>query len=118
MPRTRSILFVKLLEQGDADEDAAPPSMLSAVPLGTTRQITEQLAPFNTAPDGDPATQGILFGPGFTVQLPMTGERDPVQQVMVTLDEEDMAWPVITRLCRTLRWKLMDPNSGRIFGAG
>lgn len=92
--------------------------MLSAVPLGSAKQITDALAPFNIAPDGDPLTIGILFGPGLTIQLPMTGDNQPVQQVMAMLDEEDIAWPVIIRLCRRLNWKLMDPASGRIFGVG
>lgn len=120
MPRTRSILLVKLLNDGAGGdgEEGASASMLNAVPLGTTRQIAESLAPFNIAPDGDPLTAGILFGPGLTIQLPMTGERDPVTQVMVTLDEEDMAWLVILRLCRRLEWKLMDPGSGKVFGVG
>lgn len=126
MPRTRSILLVKVIDpdEGEGDntsaspETGAGPTMLNAVPLGTMPQITRTLGEFNIAPDGDPLTQGILFGPGLTVQLPMTGDRDPVIQVMVTLDEEDMAWPVVLRLCRKLEWKIMDPGTGKIFRVG
>ena len=39
-----------------------------------------------------------------------------VSQVMLTLLDDDFAWPVIMRMCRTRGWSLMDPESGRTFG--
>ncbi|MCH8271572.1 MAG: hypothetical protein IH985_10235, partial [Planctomycetes bacterium] len=41
---------------------------------------------------------------------------DPVTQAMVTLVEEDIAWPVLMRLCQTTRWSMMDLETGRTFG--
>lgn len=85
--------------------------------LGTRRDIVNQLRPFNTAPDGSGGTAGaILHGPGIIVQLPMIGEDDAVNQLLVTLNDESAAWPVLERLCRMLQWKMMDPQSGRTFG--
>ena len=87
--------------------------------LGTVWGVelaTEMLADANISTDGAPDTIGVLYGPGIIVQMPMVGPDDPVAQVMVTLDEEDMAWPVLTRLCRRLGWKMLDPESGRTFG--
>ncbi|MDX2115561.1 MAG: hypothetical protein SFZ24_08065 [Planctomycetota bacterium] len=114
MARARQILLVKLLK---SDEEEAP-SILSSVPLGTLRQVQATLSEFNTSADGSnsPETFGVLYGPGFLVQLPMVGPADPVSQVIVSLHEEDIAWPVLVRICRTLGWKMMDPQSGRTFG--
>ena len=39
-----------------------------------------------------------------------------IMQAMVTVIEDDMAWPVLSRLCRRLGWKMMDIDSGRVFG--
>ena len=41
-----------------------------------------------------------------------------VMQVAISMTEEDVAWPVIMRICKRLGWKMMDPSSGRMFGAG
>lgn len=114
MARSRQIILVKILEV----EDEETPSILNTIPLGAYRKVTAQLEHFNTSPDGakDPDSFGVLYGPGFTLQLPMIGPDDPVSQVIVTMTEEDMAWPVLTRLCKTLSWKMMDPQSGRTFG--
>ncbi|MCA9309786.1 MAG: hypothetical protein KDA21_01170 [Phycisphaerales bacterium] len=117
MARNRQILLVKLLDM-DPDEDGGDGAntMLNSVPLGTYRQIQDLVADSNVAPDGSPESVGILYGPGITLQLPMVGPDDPVVQVMVSLDEEEIAWPVLTRLCRRLGWKMLDPDSGRTFG--
>lgn len=117
MPRTpRTILLVKLLKTDDEGDDA--PAALTSVSLGTYRQVLRQLEPYNTGPDGskNPENIGVLYGPGLTVQMPMVGPDDPVMQVAVSLTEEDIAFPVLSRICRGLGWKLMDPTSGRTFG--
>lgn len=116
MAKARQILLVNILRT-DEDEDEAP-SLLNSVPLGSYAQVVEALAALNTAPDGskDPESFGVLYGPGFIVQLPMVGPKDPVSQVVVSLDEEDIAWPVLSRICRRLGWMMMDPASGRTFG--
>lgn len=114
MARSRQIILVKVLDVGGEES----PSILNTIPLGAYRQVAAQLGHFNTSPDGskDSDSFGVLYGPGFMLQLPMIGPDDPVSQVIVTMTEEDMAWPVLTRICRALSWKMMDPHSGRTFG--
>jgi hypothetical protein len=86
-------------------------------PLGSLREVLETLSRFNTAPDGgarNGAPTAILHGPGMVIELPTAVEE--IRQALVTLLDEDMAWPVLTRLCQTLSWRMMDPESGRSFG--
>lgn len=85
-------------------------------PLGTLTQITRALADYNTAPDGGKSTGATrsLYGPGMIVEV-STASPD-ITQALVTVSEEDMAWPVLSRLCRRLGWKLMDIESGKVFG--
>lgn len=114
MSRSRQILLVKIA----ATDDDETPSILNSLPLGKFSSVVAQLANFNTTPDGSSSVEsfGVLYGPGFILQLPMVGSNDPVSQVIVTMHEEDIAWPVLMRICRTLSWKMMDPQSGRTFG--
>jgi len=115
----RSLLIVKVAQdQSDAagadvaafeDEADAPPPALK--PLGSLRRVLSQLAAFNTAPEEVGAT--YLWGPGFRVQMPMSGE-DEVNQLLVTLTDEDFAWAVLPRMCTTNDWSLMDPDSSRL----
>lgn len=84
-------------------------------PLGLLREVRATLARFNTAGDGSPP--GVLerlHGPGFVVELP-TGNPD-VNQAIVTVNDEDTAFPVLMKLCKSLGWSLMDMESGRTFG--
>lgn len=116
MAKSRQILLVKILRT-DEDEDDAP-SVLNSIPLGTHKQVIDALSIFNTAPDGsrDPESFGVLHGPGFIVQMPMVGLDDPVSQIAVSVQEEEIAWPVLSRICKRLNWMMMDPGSGRTFG--
>jgi len=36
-----------------------------------------------------------------------------VRQVMVTMTDEDFAFPVLVRLCRAWRWTMLDTASGQ-----
>ena len=84
-------------------------------PLGTRSEIVKAFAPFNTAPDtpnGD-----FLYGPGMTVQMPPSADGE-INQLLVGVNEEDMAWPVLTRACKANRWQLLDPDSGRSISFG
>jgi len=110
---TRNLLLVKVLP---SDDPSARPSAANMVSLGSRREVERVLSPFNCAGDGSAASYGVLYGPGITVQLPMVDDRDPVVQLLVTLTDEAIAWPVLERVCRTLEWKMMDPKSGSIFG--
>lgn len=113
----RQIALIKLLDDGpDAEGGESSGSVLDSIPLGTHKQVCESLAHFNTATDNAPESIGVLYGPGFTVQLPFVGPNDPVMQILISLEDEDCAWPVLTRICKRLRWKMLDPNSGRTFG--
>jgi hypothetical protein len=119
--RLRTILLIRVLEddgesQGGRAMDPATAAVLNAIPLGTVREIAAIMARFNLAPDGTPTTSNVYYGPGVIAQLPFLGPDDPVQQVLVSLVEDDVAWPVLIRLCKSVGWKMMDPESGRTFG--
>lgn len=111
MGSSRQIVLVRLL---DGEEEGSN-TILNSVPLGSAREVKEQLSRFNIAPDGSPESAGILYGPGLLIQMPMVGPDDPVNQVMVSIEEE-IGWPVIQRACKQLQWKMMDPATGRMFG--
>ena len=87
-------------------------------PLGTAREVKETLARFNTAPDGSARSASlgteILHGPGMVVEI-ACGSGD-VQQAMVTVTDDDVAWPVLSRLCKAVGWRMMDVETGRLFG--
>lgn len=87
------------------------------VPLGTEREFIAKLAPFNTAPDG--STRGsvgteVLYGPGIVIEY--ASNQEQIRQAILTVIEEDLAWPVLSRICRTLHWKMQDLESGQTFG--
>ncbi len=85
--------------------------------LGTRREVLDKLARFNTAPDGSPAGGGgteRIYGPGFTVELATS--TDLIAQALLSLNDEDIAWPVLMRLCKELAWSMTDLESGRTFG--
>jgi len=90
-------------------------------PLGSVREVVTYLSSYNTSPDGSGASGmgenvgiGFMYGPGFIVEVPVATEE--VNQLMVTITDEDFAWAVLMRMCRQLQWKMMDPESGRTFG--
>lgn len=90
-----------ILGRGESSGGALPE-------LGTRKEILTQLAPLNTAP----AVEGedLLHGPGIRIEMP---PGDPVTQMLLTIVEEEIAWQVIMRLAKVMRWKLLDPASGR-----
>lgn len=96
----------------------SPPAAGTGVsPLGNLRQVVEELARYNTAPDGSPGDgMGLsrLYGPGMVLDVPSNGES--IAQAMVTITEEEIAWPVLSRICKELRWKMVDLETGRAFG--
>ena len=87
-------------------------------PHGSHREVKAALEHFNTGPDGSAraASAGteVLHGPGMIVELATTTES--VMQAMVTMTDDEIAWPVLERVCRTLKWKMVDLESGRSFG--
>ena len=87
------------------------------VSLGNAQAVREMLAPFNTAPDGGPRKSigtELLHGPGMVVELPTTAPE--IMQAMVTVTDDDIAWPVLSKLCKVLKWKMIDLESGQSFG--
>ena len=100
------------------------PSPGAMQPLGSFREFLAAVGRFNLAGDGSgPGGMGsvpgmsMLYGPGCIVEV--AGDGDPksdVMQAMVTVTDEDFAWPVLSRLCKDQKWKMMDPESGRTFG--
>lgn len=100
------------------------------LPLGTCREIIKAVGGFNVYPDGSGAegwgsTPGMatLYGPGCVIELPTGGGDDSggrseaeISQAMVTISDEEFAWPVLSRICKANAWKMMDPESGRMFG--
>jgi hypothetical protein len=86
-------------------------------PLGSLRTVLDALAAFNTAPDGSTrklAAMEVAHGPGMIVELPALAPQ--VTQAMVTLTDEDIAFPVLQKLCRANNWVMVDLESGRTFG--
>lgn len=89
----------------------------AAEPLGTPARVRELLAGYNTAPDGGKSkAMGMeqLHGPGFIVEYP--SGQPTIMQTIVSVNDEDCAWPVLQRVCRQLGWRLVDLESGRTFG--
>lgn len=95
-----------------------PDSPHQVGPLGTPKEVREILAQYNTAPDGSPRSSSlgteVLHGPGLVVEL--ATNTSEVQQALVTVTDDDIAWPVLSRLCKAAGWKMMDVESGRVFG--
>ncbi len=86
-------------------------------PLGPKRDVLKTLARFNTAPDGSRGGESIAYGPGMVVQFPLSGgPADDVNQALVAINEDEIAWAVLQNICRQTGWKLMDPDTGRVFG--
>jgi hypothetical protein len=121
----RHLLLVKVLpppggEGGDAEvRGERKASVLNTVSLGRLVEVERWLTQFNCARDGKEGFGGamnVLYGPGVVMQLPMVDRDDPVMQLMVSLNDETIAWAVLERLCRVSGWKMMDPKTGSIFG--
>jgi len=88
----------------------------TVVPLGQKKEVLSALAIYNTAPDGSKRNTGmeVLWGPGMVMEFPAAA--DEVGQVMVTVSDEEIAWPVLQRMTKALGWMLVDLETGRSFG--
>ena len=76
--------------------------------LVTRTEIVRALSKFNTMPEiegGD-----ILYGPGIKIELP---PEEDVQQMLLQIVEEEIAWLPIVRLAKHFDWSVMDIDSGR-----
>ena len=110
MAKRRQLALICLSDPNDP--------MSATAPLGTLAEFTEQCAKFNTATDNAPSAGAsgttLLHGPGFVVELAQGGKE--VRQALVTCHDENLAWPVLWKLCKAAGWKLQDMESGRMFG--
>jgi len=79
-------------------------------PLGSRRDIIDQLGRFNTAPQRSGEDES-LYGPGIVISLPPM--IDPVPQMLVSITEEEIGWQVVLRLAKHFQWKIVDTTSGR-----
>lgn len=87
------------------------------MPLGRPRDLIDALAPFNTAPDGAERRAlgtAVLHGPGFTIEY--STSLDELNQAMIVVNDQDFAWPVLSKLCHANAWKMQDTESGQVFG--
>ena len=119
MSKKRSLILLK----PGVGEDGAPP-------LGTLREVRETLGNSNIATDGsgphgygERLGTGVFFGPGMVLEVPLMEEPDAhrgqgpdIRQILVSVTDEDFAFPVLMRLCKLSGWQMMDPESGRTFG--
>ena len=109
MPRNRQIVLMK---PGPGEDG---PSMS---PLGKLDEFESTVRPYNIAFDGSehsPSTgTALLYGPGLVIEAPTS--TDQVTQAIITLIDEEIAWPVLMRLCGDMQWAMMDMESGRTFG--
>lgn len=115
MAKKRTLL---LLKGGEA------PSEGGLAPLGTLSEVKAALINYNISADGSGAAglgerlgTGVFHGPGMVLEISLPqDERDPeVKQMLIAVTDEDFAWPVISKMCKGEKWKLMDPESGRTF---
>jgi hypothetical protein len=77
-------------------------------PIGRRSEIIARLRDLNTGPSRE--GESVLHGPGIRIEF---ADEDPVRQMLLTVVEEEIAWPVILRIGRAMGWKLLDPTSGR-----
>jgi hypothetical protein len=77
--------------------------------LGTRKEVLRQLETCNTFPEV--AGEDLLYGPGFRLEI--APGQDPITQMLLTIDDEDIAWVSIMRISTRLNWRLVDPMSGR-----
>lgn len=101
-----------LIKPRDPEDPSA-----GALPLGRPKDFAANLARFNTSPDGgDRKSMGtvVLHGPGFTVEY--STSLDELMQAMVVVNDQDFAWPVLSKICRANQWKMQDTESGQTFG--
>ena len=77
--------------------------------IGSRAEIIEKLSRLNTAPEQ--VGEDALFGPGIRIDLPP--EQETIDQMLLTIIEEEIAYLVIMRISRICGWKILDPETGR-----
>ena len=112
--RSRQVIVIKTADPTDDVEGGGLP------PLGTLAEVSDVLQHFNISTDGAPPKKEtisgavVMHGPGLYLEcIAPGGPRSEINQMMVTMTDDDFAFPVLSRLCRTNKWTLMDPESGQ-----
>lgn len=82
------------------------------LPIMGRAQLLDALAQRNTHPETPSGLR--LYGPGVTIDLPEEG--DPTQLLM-TIDDEDIAWVYIGRLTRALPIRILNLETNQELGA-
>jgi len=77
--------------------------------IGRRSDVIRDLERLNTAPEVEGGD--ILYGPGFQIEL--APGQDPVTQMLMTINDQDIAWIAIMDIAKKLEWKLLDPMTGR-----
>jgi hypothetical protein len=107
VPRTRHIVIMKNVDPAHAEEGMPT--------IGSLAEVRAVLDRYNTGTDGtdSPNALGsmVLYGPGMVLEILADG--GPVRQIMVTMTDDDFAFPVLTRVCREQKWTLLDPETGQ-----
>lgn len=112
MAKSKQLILIK------PEPGAEPGTVGRMQPMGKVAAIAAQLVSYNTSGDGSKGSAlgtERLFGPGFTMQLPTT--TDSVTQIMVSVSEQDTAWPVLSKICRAMGWRMQDMETGAVFGS-
>lgn len=78
------------------------------VPMGARKDIIAQLGTMNTT--AEQPGEDVLYGPG--IYLAMAPGEDPLMQMILSIVEEEIAWLVVSRMARTLNWKIIDGETG------
>ncbi len=86
-----------------------PRSDGSMAPIGPRKEILATLRRLNTGPQA--AGEDVLYGPGIEIEFPPG--QEPVTQMLLRTNDDDLAWDVIASISRATHWKLLDPTPGR-----
>jgi len=78
-------------------------------PIGTRAEIIKALDLLNTSPERE--GDDVLWGPGIRIDMPP--DKDPVDQMLLSIVEEEIAFLVIMRISRICQWRMIDPETGR-----
>tara|TARA_Y100001970_G_C14006234_1_gene735996 strand:- start:512 stop:805 length:294 start_codon:yes stop_codon:yes gene_type:complete len=78
--------------------------------LGARDDVIKQLEHHNTA-SSCKENLNVLWGPGIRIDLP--NEQDPIPQMLLTFEEEEIAWNVLMKLAKKCQWLIQDTESGR-----
>ena len=79
------------------------------IPLGSRDEIVNALALCNTMAEVTGGSE--LWGPGIRIEL--SPDEDPVNQMVLYIVEEEIAWLPIVRLAKQFDWSVIDIETGR-----